>query len=295
MQVCLQPLDQFLLLAIHNMKYFLVSLLGFAFSMPAAFCQDDTLHVDEDTVEREPEMEFIKRMECDETCKKLENDFKSLTNDEMVINYLFNHAAKYSDFDSLYPIITGEKCPPNYTFNLVHEKLESYPAKVNAAFLSILCRNYIALMSSTGKSEKMHDYNLRYEWFRQHNDELKKMERANFYIPSHKGIDTKFQKMNSPYFLKETVLVKQNDKPINSYADQNMSNFERYYNDKKNNRKQNKGKSLTYYVTSGNLEVETLSGTKLEDNLQATVSSQFFNDVAFMVINGKIVWFDISK
>jgi len=289
-------LDQFLLFAMRCMKNFIAFILCFFISAGRLFCQEDTLSdVVEDTLEAEPEMAFIKRMQPDETCKMLEADFKLLTNDEAMVNYLFTHAARYSDFDSLYPVITGEKCPPNYTFNLLHEKLESYPAKVNVAFLSLVCRNYIALMDPTGKSGKMHDYNLRYEWFRQHNDELKKMERTDYFVTTTDGIDTKFTKMNSPYFIKQTVNVYKEGKPVHAYLPDYALNFERCYNDGKVSRKQNKGKSLTYYVTDGNLEMETLTGTKLEDNLQQAISAQFFGDVVFMNINNRFVWFDISR
>ncbi|HLP10894.1 MAG TPA: hypothetical protein VK177_03120 [Flavobacteriales bacterium] len=280
------------------MKHFTAFILFFFVAGAIGYAQEDsTYEEEEDTlVLNEREMEFIKTMPADQNNAKLESELKALTNCEQMSIYLYEHAAKYADFDSLYPIITGEKCPKNYTFNLLHEKLDAYPAKVNAAFLLLVSRNFIALGNANQSSKLIRDYNLRSEWFRQYVDELKKMDRNNFYLPDYRnGVTTKFQKMNSPYFLKETITVKKEGKPVSAYLEENMYNFEHYYNDRKNDRKPNKGKSLTYYWTHGDIETETMAGTKLEDAIQQMITAQFFNDVVFIYLNGRFVWFDISK
>lgn len=205
------------------------------------------------------------------------------------INYFTEHAADYSDFDSLYKRMYNKPCPENYSYGILHGQLKTYPAKTEKSFLYLLCRNYQPRITKDKNNPLPSEYMLLREAFQKYMGAPGKD--SNYIMPY--GI----RELHSSCRLKDSLTLLKKDftailKP------QNFSDCFTFFDGilRSNDVTCKHHQELVWWgIEPKAKSIPVDPHTKEAKELMSYMHAQFFQDIAFVKINGRFVWMDVSR
>lgn len=236
--------------------------------------------------------------EEDPICYELRAELKQIQSHADLFLFVNRHGPSFTDLDSLYTIITGKTCPPNFSYDLCNGD-SSLQAKAPSIFLNILFRNVIWSLDGKAKNyQSIYDY------------------------PGFQSLGEQLNKAGAGMTLK-----RQNDYELTDFALTKMAyslpieeitvpmNLKKWYGDFVKFRFTNeyaelpKNPIFTYFVVSVAPETfvekekyfrheamrSALGNSIYTPQVVSFMSAQVFTDIGFFYINNRWVFFDLSR
>lgn len=233
---------------------------------------------------------YLKELPADSNSEFLKTRLSGMNDLHSFISFMSAHAASYSDFDSLYSLLQGEKCPVNFTFNLLHEKLPSYPLKINTEYLFFVYRNFESLQMSKTSEPGKEEFLLLGDWFKKYSEKIRDTADGDFRMetPVIRRVSTSFR-------VCDTSIVQKTGKGLKEQLSKNAGPIGRYYHNPDIIKIEDKGfKFELYEVSCQRPDFTASTDSKLEKGIIDYMKAQFFNDIIFFSLNGKLAWMDVS-
>lgn len=241
------------------------------------------------------------RLTEDEDEYQLRRELSEINNSGSLVIYLREHAADYSDLDSLYVLLENKPCPKDFSYNLIHGK-SSNNIEVSHPFFYILGRNIhpsFKLNSENYKSIEDVDWT-KFQLIK---------ENFNYYNEIENENRNEYQFQLNPINIARAEFSCDIDNKIQvpneiskwyELMDRNFALGKIY----KNPEICESNDPLPYKIVFYSINCEKpdrekliydLGSSQIAKNIVSYWGSQCFSDVLFIKINDRFVWFDIDK
>ncbi|MCD6065943.1 MAG: hypothetical protein K0S33_769 [Bacteroidetes bacterium] len=230
--------------------------------------------------------------EASEDIDLLRKELAGIRDGNSFIQYFSDHAAGYSDFDSVYMILHNKKCPENYSYDLLHGKLKNYPVKMEMSFLYLLCRNFQSRTAKDKGKPLPADFMLLSESFNTSKSDLVSADSTYIMQYTIREAQTTFRTWDTIVSVGKDFFTTNNT----TYFSGSMTFFQAIDRIPDNRLLNKKNKLISWFGIDPKAKSIPVKGKT--DDAKALVKymhAQFFNDIIFMKINGKFVWMDVSR